>query len=80
MVPRQLTPTVGAGTYSLDAAILTEDGARAHVKLAIEGVRGDGWYALSQVQITECVPKNTKGYKPAEFRLGTRWATAVPIV
>ena len=48
-----LPPTLGAGTYSLDAAILSEDGARAHVKLAIEGVRGDGWYPLSRVQIAD---------------------------
>ncbi|HEY3355204.1 MAG TPA: DUF4832 domain-containing protein [Polyangia bacterium] len=47
--------TVGAGVppgaYALDVAVLTEDGARAHVKLAITGARPDGWYPVSAVTI-----------------------------
>ncbi|MBI2895253.1 MAG: DUF4832 domain-containing protein [Deltaproteobacteria bacterium] len=42
---------VPTGTYSLDLGILSEDGSRANVQLAIEGIRGDGWYAISQVSI-----------------------------
>jgi hypothetical protein len=47
IVPEQ----VPAGTYSLDVAILTEDGRSAHVDLAIEGKRGDRWYPVSSVTI-----------------------------
>jgi hypothetical protein len=46
-VPEQ----VPAGTYSLDVAILTEDGRSAHVDLAIEGKRADRWYPVSSVTI-----------------------------
>ena len=46
-VPEQ----VSAGTYSLDVAILTEDGRSAHVDLAIEGKRADRWYPVSSVTI-----------------------------
>ena len=42
---------VPAGTYSLDVAILTEDGRSAHVDLAIEGKRADRWYPVSSVTI-----------------------------
>ena len=42
---------VPAGTYSLDVAILTEDGRSAQVDLAIEGKRADRWYPISSVTI-----------------------------
>ena len=42
---------VPAGTYSLDVAILNEDGRSAHVDLAIEGKRADRWYPVSSVTI-----------------------------
>jgi hypothetical protein len=42
---------VPAATYSLDVAILTEDGSDAHVELAIAGKRPDKWYAVSEVTI-----------------------------
>ena len=42
---------VPAATYSLDVAILSEDGATAHVALAIAGKRPDGWYPVSEVTI-----------------------------
>ncbi|MBI9050117.1 MAG: DUF4832 domain-containing protein [Anaerolineaceae bacterium] len=42
---------IPAGTYFLDVAILTEDKTTAHVKLAIEGLRTDGWYEISELMI-----------------------------
>ena len=42
---------VPAATYSLDVAILTQDGSSAHVDLAIEGKRADRWYPVSKVTI-----------------------------
>lgn len=42
---------VVAGSYSLDVAILSEDGAAGHVQLAIDGVRSDLWYPVSTVTI-----------------------------
>jgi hypothetical protein len=45
--------SVVAGNYSLDVAILTEEGTAPHVKLAIQGVRSDGWYPISSVQVVE---------------------------
>jgi hypothetical protein len=37
--------------YALDVAVLTEDGASAHVRLAISGARTDLWYPLSTVTV-----------------------------
>jgi hypothetical protein len=45
--------SVAAGNYSLDVAILTEDETTAHVKLAVQGVRRDGWYPISSVYVKE---------------------------
>jgi hypothetical protein len=42
---------ISPGTYSLDVGILTEDGARAHIDLAIGGRRDDQWYPVSEVVI-----------------------------
>jgi len=44
---------VPPATYSLDVAILTEDGSSAHVELAIEGKRADWWYPVSTITIRE---------------------------
>jgi len=44
---------VPPATYSLDVAILTEDGSSAHVELAIEGERADRWYPVSTITIRE---------------------------
>src|SRR6266446_7624951 len=41
-VPDQLP----AAIYSLDVAILTQDGSSAHVDLAIAGKRADRWYPV----------------------------------
>ena len=46
-----LPPQVPAATYSLDVAILTQDGSSAHVDLAIEGRRADRWYPVSKLTI-----------------------------
>jgi hypothetical protein len=43
--------TVLPGTYSIDVAILSEDGRSPHVDLAIEGKRMDRWYQVSSVMI-----------------------------
>lgn len=43
--------TVLPGTYSIDVAILSEDGRSPHVDLAIEGKRMDRWYQVSSVTI-----------------------------
>ncbi len=43
--------TVPSGLYSLDVAILSQDGRSAHVDLAIEGKRTDRWYQVSSVTI-----------------------------
>lgn len=40
------------GTYALDVAVLTEDGASAHVLLGIAGKRADLWYPVSQVVVS----------------------------
>ena len=54
---REVTDTVTipsgipAATYSLDVAILTEDGSAAHVELAIAGKLPDKWYPVSEVTI-----------------------------
>lgn len=45
--------SVVAGNYSLDVAILSKDKKGAHVKLAIQGVRSDGWYPISSVQVKD---------------------------
>jgi len=42
---------VPAATYSLDVAILTQDGSSAHVELAISGKRADRWYPVSKLTI-----------------------------
>jgi hypothetical protein len=42
---------MAAGTYSLDVAILTQDGRSAHVDLAITGKRPDRWYLVSRLAI-----------------------------
>ena len=48
---------VPAATYSLDVAILSEDGKTAHVELANAGKRPDKWYSVSEVTIkTSDVP------------------------
>ena len=46
-IPQQVAP----GTYSLDVAILREDGVSAGVDLAIEGKRDDRWYEVSNIVI-----------------------------
>lgn len=46
-VPAEVAPA----TYSLDVGILSEDGAAAHVRLAIGGVRSDLWYPISTVTV-----------------------------
>jgi hypothetical protein len=43
--------TVLPASYSLDVAILSEDGRAAYVDLAIEGKRTDRWYPVSEVTI-----------------------------
>ncbi|MEW6720960.1 MAG: DUF4832 domain-containing protein [Thermodesulfobacteriota bacterium] len=47
----QIPAGVPPGTYSLDVAVLSEDGASAHVDLAIEGKRPDRWYPVSSVAV-----------------------------
>jgi hypothetical protein len=42
---------VPAAIYSLDVAILSEDGRSAHVDLAIAGKRPDRWYPVSKLTI-----------------------------
>jgi Domain of unknown function (DUF4832)/Beta-galactosidase len=42
---------VPAATYSLDVAILSQDGRSAHVDLAIAGKRRDRWYPVSTLAI-----------------------------
>ncbi|MGZ8394299.1 MAG: DUF4832 domain-containing protein [Nitrospira sp.] len=42
---------IPSGSYSIDVAILSEDGRSAHVDLAIEGKRTDRWYPVSSVRI-----------------------------
>jgi len=44
---------VPAATYNLDGAIMSEDGKKAHVELAIAGKRPDRWYPISKVTIKE---------------------------
>jgi hypothetical protein len=44
---------VAAGTYSLDLAIMTQDGRSAHVDLAITGKRTDRWYPVSKLVIRD---------------------------
>jgi hypothetical protein len=46
-IPAGITP----GSYSLDVAVLAEDGSGPRVKLAIVGERVDGWYAVSDVTV-----------------------------
>lgn len=51
---------VAESIYSLDVAILTQDGRSAHVDLAIEGKRPDRWYAVSKLTVDRQVrPKLT---------------------
>jgi hypothetical protein len=45
----EVPATVAPGSYALDVAVLTEDGTKAHVQLAITGKRSDGWYPVSTV-------------------------------
>ncbi|MBI5482325.1 MAG: DUF4832 domain-containing protein [Deltaproteobacteria bacterium] len=47
VVPAAVAPA----TYSLDVAVLTEDAAQAHVRLAIAGVLTDLWYPASTVTV-----------------------------
>jgi len=47
MIPVSVPPE----TYSLDVAILTQDGAAATVRLAIEGKLPDNWYPISKVTV-----------------------------
>ena len=47
VVPR----SVPEGTYTVDVAILSEDGRSPNVDLAIEGKRADRWYPVSNVRI-----------------------------
>ncbi len=42
---------VPAATYSMDVAILTQDGSSAHIELAISGKRTDRWYTVSKLTI-----------------------------
>ena len=42
----RLSETVPAGDYTLDVAIVDKLGYNPRVKLAIEGLRSDGWYDL----------------------------------
>jgi len=42
---------VPATIYSLDVAILTQNGSSAHIDLAIEGKRPDSWYPVSKLTI-----------------------------
>jgi hypothetical protein len=42
---------VAPAAYSLDVAILTEDAAAAHVRLAVAGARADLWYPVSTVTV-----------------------------
>ena len=48
-VPSDTVP----GEYALDVGILDEAGDEAHVQLAIEGARDDGWYPISTVVVTD---------------------------
>ena len=43
--------TVSPGDYELDVAVLTTDGKKAHVQLAISGKRSDRWYPVSTVTV-----------------------------
>ena len=61
---------VPAGIYSLDVAILSEDGKTAHVELANAGKRPDKWYPVSEVIIITSdnalgrkEPDNPKGHE-----------------
>lgn len=51
-VPRALA----AGRYDLDIAIVEESTRQPKVKLAIAGVKPDGWYALGSIEIREQQP------------------------
>lgn len=48
-IPSNLAP----GSYSLDVAVLNENGSQAFVQLAINGKRADNWYPVSVVQIVD---------------------------
>ena len=42
-----------AGRYSLDIALLDPQTRKPKVKLAIAGVKADGWYPLGKIQVAE---------------------------
>ncbi len=49
----QIPETIANGNYSIDVSIpATEDVVPAFIKLAIEGLRYDGWYNLSSIEIS----------------------------
>jgi len=47
----RVPPAVPEGSYSLDVAILDQEGSGPHVEIAISGRRPDGWYPVSTVAI-----------------------------
>jgi hypothetical protein len=55
--PHEVVDVVGvpadvpAESYILDVAILSQDGKKAYVELAIAGKRPDNWYPISMVTI-----------------------------
>lgn len=57
----QVPATTPAGTYSLDVAVLSEDGTQAFVQLAIAGKRTDLWYPVSQVRVGGTQPAAPTG-------------------
>ncbi len=48
-----LPPGVPPGEYSLDLAIIDISSGKPHVKLAIQGLRDDGWYRMGKITVKE---------------------------
>lgn len=49
----QIPDTIDYGEYSIDVSIpATDDVIPAYIKLAIEGLREDGWYSISSIDIS----------------------------
>ncbi len=48
-IPRDTPP----GKYELEIAILDKRGEKPVIKLAIEGLRNDGWYPLSTIEVVD---------------------------
>jgi hypothetical protein len=44
------------GEYDLDLALLDRESARPKIKLAIAGLRPDGWYSLGRIKILQQAP------------------------